>query len=187
MNTQPITLHTLTTSYLPIYSEALRLIHIYLEQAPWFFGAVTRRQIEEEMLPLWYEEAAALAPSPPQQQVPSGPGIQMLTKNSPNGNRSSSSPSTTPNPQNKNSARVGNSHDLALLFIVFCFGSLTDINLPSPPDNVPAERFYQLTKVSLGLDPQAGPGEFFFCPYFSKSFWVFIIFYFSLCNRKKKT
>ena len=175
MGTQPITVHILTTYYLPIYSEALRLVRIYLEQAPWFFGAVTRRQIEEEMLPLWYEEAAALASSPPQQQqkqASSSPGAQSLTENSPPRNTSSSPSTTSSAPgQTQSQPRVGNSHDLALLFIIFCFGSLTDVDLPSPPDNIPAERFYQLTKVSLTLDPQAGVGEFCFCflPLFSFS------------------
>ncbi|KAF8803345.1 hypothetical protein BYT27DRAFT_7171817 [Phlegmacium glaucopus] len=156
---QPITLRTLTTYYLPTYTEALRLIQIYLEQAPWFFGAVTRRQIEEEMLPLWYEEAAALASSPPlQQQAPSGPGTQTQTVNTPPSNISSPSTSSilSGKTQSQHSQpRTGNSHDLALLFVLFCFGALTDTNLPSPPDNIPAERFYQLTKVSLNLDPQA--------------------------------
>ena len=161
--TQPITLHTLTIYYLPIYTEALRLVHIYLDQAPWFFGAVTRRQIEEEILPLWYEEAATLMPSPQQQQLQSGPGAQTRASNSPPSNTSSPSTPATPATQLKYRPRVGNSHDLALLFMILCFGSLTDTNLPSPPDNIPAERFYQLTKVSLSMDPQASPGEFFFC------------------------
>ena len=158
LKTQPITLNTLTTYYLPIYSEALRLVRIYLEQAPWFFGAVTRRQIEEEMLPLWYEDAAALVSSP-SQQASSSPGAQALTTdNSPP--RNTSSPPTSPTAGQQHT-RTGNSHDLALLFVIFCFGSLTDTNLPSPPDNIPAERFYKLTKVSLSLDPQAGAGKCF--------------------------
>ena len=124
------------------------------------------------MLPLWYEEAAALVPSPPQQQqqVPSGAGAQT---NSPPSNTSSTSSNATPQSQQKQSQpRIGNSHDLALLFVIFCFGSLTDTNLPSPPDNLPAERFYQLTKVSLSMDPQVGAGEslfFFFCEFFEWS------------------
>ena len=160
--TQTITLRTLTTHYLPIYSEALRLVRIYLEQAPWFFGAVTQRQIEEEILPLWYEEAAALATSPPQQQkqASSSPGAQSPTDNSSSRNTSLSPSITTTSIGTSGQIRVGNSHDLAILFMLFCFGSLTDVNLPSPPDNIPAERFYQLTKASLTLDPQAGAGEF---------------------------
>lgn len=112
------------------------------------------------MLLLWYEDAAALASSPPQQQKQesSSPDAQTPTDNSSSRNTSLSPSITTSTGQSH--PRVGNSHDLALLFMIFCFGSLTDVNLPSPPDNIPAEKFYQLTKVSLTLDPQAGAGEF---------------------------
>lgn len=138
---------------------------MYLEQAPWFFGAVTQRQIEEEMLPLWYEDAAALASSPPhqQKQASSSPGAQAPIDNSPSRNTSlSPSLTTTSTSTSGQQPRSGNSHDLALLFMIFCFGSLTDVDLPSPPDNIPAERYYQITKVSLTLDPQAGASEFVF-------------------------
>jgi hypothetical protein len=47
----------------------------------------------------------------------------------------------------------GGAHDLALLFVIFCFGALTDMELPAAPDNVEAEQFYQLTKASLTLEP----------------------------------
>ena len=50
------------------------------------------------------------------------------------------------------------SHDLALLFMLFCFGSLTDMNLPAPPDNPLSDRFYQLAKCALTLDPNAPAG-----------------------------
>ena len=116
------------------------------------------------MLPLWYEEAAALASSPQQKQASSSPGAQTPTDNSLSRN-TSLSPSITlssTGTSGQSQLRIGNSHDLALLYMIFCFGSLTDVNLPSPPDNIPAERFYQLTKVSLTLDPQAGPGKFLF-------------------------
>lgn len=113
------------------------------------------------MLPLWYEDAAALASSPPQQQkrASSSPGAQTPTDNSPSRN-TSLSPSISTGTSGQTHPRIGNSHDLALLFMIYCFGSLTDVNLPSPPDNISAERFYQLTKVSLTLDPQAGAGGF---------------------------
>ena len=159
LNAQPIALRTLTTCYLPSYSEALRLVQIYLDQAPWFFGAVTRRQIEEEMLPLWYEEATTS-----QQQIVSGPGAQSPANGPSPSIGSSSSPSVNPVPgQTHSHSKTGNSHDLALIFMIFCFGSLTDTNLPSPPDNIPAEKFFELTKVSLSLDPQAGAGQLFVC------------------------
>ncbi|PPQ97295.1 hypothetical protein CVT26_006688 [Gymnopilus dilepis] len=139
-----VTLQTLATSYLPPYGEALRLVNLYLEQAPWFFGAVTQRQIESELLPLWYAEAAAAAPLAP--AIPAG-GLDPST--------TGSGPITNGPPP---PPRVGTSHDLALLFVVFCFGFLTDTNLPAAPDNAPAEKYYQLTKAALTLDPAAIAG-----------------------------
>ncbi len=59
----------------------------------------------------------------------------------------------------KQKERTGTSHDLALLFMIFCFGSLTDMNLPAPPDNPLSDKFYQLSKVALTLDPNASPGK----------------------------
>jgi hypothetical protein len=47
----------------------------------------------------------------------------------------------------------GTAHELALLFVIFCFGSLTDMALPPAPDNPEAEHYYQLTKAALGLEP----------------------------------
>ncbi|KAF8153104.1 fungal-specific transcription factor domain-containing protein [Crassisporium funariophilum] len=138
----PITLQTLTSYFLPPYAEALRLTQLYLEQAPWFFGAVTSRQIEQELLPLWYEEAATVASTPPSRN-----GAVSIA---------SGSPSLAGGALGDNPNRAGTSHDLALLFVLFCFGSLTDTNLLSPPDNAHAERFYQLTKASLTLDPAGG-------------------------------
>ncbi|KAF9011964.1 fungal-specific transcription factor domain-containing protein [Cyathus striatus] len=105
------------THYLPTYQEACRLSQLYLESGPWFFGPVTRRQLEEEILPLWYEDA----PRP-----------------------------VTPNPS---VADKGGAHDLALLFIIFCFGALTDMALPPAPDNPACNQYYQLTKAALNLEP----------------------------------
>ena len=135
----------LTMYYLPPYAEAVRLVGLYLEQAPWFFGAVTARQIELEIMPIWYEEASGggAANSPP------AGGLSVVSSTS------SVSSSLT---SGKQKQRTGTSHDLALLFVIFCFGSLTDMNLPAAPDNAPAERFYQLTKAALTLDPGAGAG-----------------------------
>lgn len=59
----------------------------------------------------------------------------------------------------KHKQREGTTHDLALLYMVFCFGAMTDTALPPPPDNPVSSRFYQLTKVALTLDPNAPPGE----------------------------
>jgi len=127
---EPITFSTLLTHYLPPYNEAVRLVRLYLEQAPWFFGAVTEKQIEEEVMPMWYEKDLS-------------------------SDNASSLPGTIISKQ-----RTGTSHDLALLFMLFCFGSLTDMNLPAPPDNPMSDKFYQLTKVALTLDPNASAGTF---------------------------
>ncbi|KAJ7846436.1 hypothetical protein B0H14DRAFT_3086306 [Mycena olivaceomarginata] len=40
------------TAQLPPYDESVRLCELYLAQAPWFFGAVTRAQITDEILPI---------------------------------------------------------------------------------------------------------------------------------------
>ena len=54
---------------------------------------------------------------------------------------------------NSDTGVKGGAHDLALLFVIFCFGALTDMELLAAPDNVEAEQFYQLTKASLTLEP----------------------------------
>lgn len=120
-------------NYLPNWHEAWRLCELYLEQAPWFFGAVTKRQLHEEILPLWYQEAPKPAPALSPVSTPSSNG----------GSPALSSAST---------AR-GGAHDLALLFVIFCFGALTDMAMPPAPDNPEAEQFYQLTKAALTLEP----------------------------------
>jgi len=123
---EPVTLSTLIAHFLPQPDEAKRLVQLYLQQAPWFFGAVTEKQIEEEVMPVWYGVASSNGLSP----------TATISK-----------------------SRTGTSHDLALLFMIFCFGSLTDMDLPSPPDNPISDKFYQLGKAALTLDPNAPPGD----------------------------
>ncbi|KAF8495572.1 fungal-specific transcription factor domain-containing protein [Russula emetica] len=101
-------------AYLPSWSRASQLCDLYLEQAPWFFGAVKARQLHEELLPLYYVEARPQGTPPP----------------------------TVPTP-----------HDLALLFVIFCFGAVTDDTLPPAPGNVEADRFYTLTRAAIALTP----------------------------------
>ncbi|KAF8639131.1 hypothetical protein AX17_001621 [Amanita inopinata Kibby_2008] len=122
-----IDLDYLIATYLPPWDEAWRLSQLYLEQAPWFFGAVTRRQLVEETLPLWYEEA----PRPPPV-----PDYSMEDKMS----------ATTVQ-------HTKTAHELALLFMVFCFGAVTDMELSPAPENAEAEQFYLLTKAALTLEP----------------------------------
>ncbi len=44
-------------------------------------------------------------------------------------------------------------HDLALLFVIFCFGAITDETLPPAPGNPEADRFYTLTRAAIALSP----------------------------------
>ncbi|KAF7325243.1 Fungal-trans domain-containing protein [Mycena kentingensis (nom. inval.)] len=126
---------------LPQFQETQRLCELYLAQAPWFFGAVTRAQLTDEILPLWFPEDA-----PRPNVAPAARGI-------------------SPPP-------VGTAHDLALLYVILCFGALGDVNVPFPtasPDPSSSEDFrpsssadtlardsgyyYRLTKASLTLEP----------------------------------
>ncbi|KAK0205424.1 fungal-specific transcription factor domain-containing protein [Desarmillaria ectypa] len=118
-----ISLDYLVENHVPEWNEGYRLCNLYLETAPWFFGAVHRRQLFEELIPLWYQDGA-------KRPINSTP------------------PSATSAPVTKSGA-----HDLALLFIIFCFGALTDMNLPAAPDNPVCEQYYDLTKAALSIEP----------------------------------
>ncbi|KAJ7507374.1 fungal-specific transcription factor domain-containing protein [Mycena galericulata] len=120
------------TSRLPSYAESVRLCELYLAQAPWFFGAVTRDQLTDEILPLWFPDEA------PRHTTRGG----------------------SPPP-------VGTAHDLALIYVIFCFGALGDAALPFPTSHGTgtddlrvnadglhdAEFYYRLTKAALTLEP----------------------------------
>ncbi|KAG7442877.1 uncharacterized protein BT62DRAFT_904567 [Guyanagaster necrorhizus] len=118
-----IDLDYLVENHIPEWSEGYRLCSLYLETAPWFFGAVHQRQLYDELIPLWYQD-----------------GARRPTNSTP--------PSATSAPVTK-----GGAHDLALLFIIFCFGALTDMNLPAAPDNPVCEQYYDLTKAALSIEP----------------------------------
>ena len=92
-------------------------------------SAVSRRQLLEESLPMWYDEAADLLP----------PGSATVTTD-PAGPSSLDTPNKNP-------------HELALLFVVLCLGSLYDDALPCGPDNDEAKTYFELTKVALNLEP----------------------------------
>jgi hypothetical protein len=47
----------LVRRYIPHWGRARQLADIYEEYEIWFFQAVTRRQLEEELLPTFYEQA----------------------------------------------------------------------------------------------------------------------------------
>lgn len=117
---------------MPTYERAYELCHLYIDQAPWFFGPVTEDQLMDELFPLIYR-ARLSPPVDPQQHHQSSP--------------QPSNDSYTP-------------HDLALLFIIFATGALGDQNLPPAPNNAEAEHYYQLTRAALTLDPvlERAPG-----------------------------
>ncbi len=125
-------LQDIITSYLPPWHRARELRELYLEQAPWFFGAVTRRQLCEEVFPLFYQEA--------QDEVGAAAARGFVGSadafNLPNGTKQQAS-----------------SHELGLMLVVFCFGALTDATLPAAPHNPEAERYYQLARAALSLEP----------------------------------
>ncbi|KAI6096181.1 fungal-specific transcription factor domain-containing protein [Pisolithus croceorrhizus] len=122
-----LNLDYLLHNHLPPWERAHRLSELYLSQASWFFGPVTRQQLMEECLPSWYGGAAGLSPLGPAISA-SEPGAERFNKGP---------------------------HDLALLFAVFCLGALMDDALPSSPDNEDEEaRMYaELTKAALNLEP----------------------------------
>ncbi|KAL1748296.1 fungal-specific transcription factor domain-containing protein [Schizophyllum fasciatum] len=117
-------------SYLPRWERASTLFHLYLEVGPWFFGVVTKGQVQEEIIPLWYPKPDT-ANASPTTHFPSTP----LSPGGP-----------APNPKE-------NPHELAVLFMVFCFGALTDLDLPPAPDNPDAEMYYSLSKAAIALEP----------------------------------
>jgi hypothetical protein len=84
----------------------------------------------EEVLPLWFPDAPLKAPL----KAP------LLGVNESTGATAEASP------------RVG-AHELALLFMIFCFGAYMDVSLPPAPDNPDAERYFQLSRAALSIEP----------------------------------
>ncbi|OSX58429.1 hypothetical protein POSPLADRAFT_1154215, partial [Postia placenta MAD-698-R-SB12] len=103
-------------------------------------GAVTRRQLVEEVLPLFYAEAVEYRAH----AGASGSGsIEAGAQLSSSAAAFDLQPARTP----------GTAHDLALLFVTFCFGALTDVELPPAPHNSEAEQYFQLTRAALNAEP----------------------------------
>ncbi|KAJ8597723.1 hypothetical protein M405DRAFT_836258 [Rhizopogon salebrosus TDB-379] len=123
-----VDLNYLIQNHLPPWHRARHLSELYLQQAPWFFGAVTKRQLMEESLPLWYAEAVDLI-------YPGSVAPTVISENEAN-----EVPSKGP-------------HELALMFVIFCFGALTDHRLPPAPDNEEADMYFKLTRAALNLEP----------------------------------
>lgn len=134
-------LQTLVADHLPEWPRARQLCDLYLEQAPWFFGAITRRQLLEELLPLFYGEALNLqtpGSSPPSYDHDSPPQPTLVVSSS---------------AFVRSSTGGASAHELALLFVVFCFGALTDPELPPAPNNLEASTYYHLTRAALNIEP----------------------------------
>jgi len=149
--TQKPTLQSLIAHYLPPYDEATRLCGLYLQQAPWFFGAVREEQIVGEMLPMWY--GVGVADSFGQGSgTGASPAAGRGGLGSPGGGGSGSGSGGGGAANGNGNGTGGTSHDLALLFMIFCYGHTTDVNLPAPPENLPADKYYQLAKVALTVD-----------------------------------
>ena len=126
--------------YLPEWPRAEALANLYLEQAPWFFGAIQRRQLLEELLPMFYPDARANVP-------------QSDASSSQLGAKLATSTSAFALAASKSMNSSGSAHDLALLFVVFCFGALTDPVLPPAPHNKEASTYYELTRAALNVEP----------------------------------
>jgi hypothetical protein len=136
-------MQSLIEDYLPDWPRAEELARLYLEQAPWFFGPIKRRQLIEELLPMFYPEAQTATP-----QTVDTPSSHSA---SPAGLATSTSAFALAASQSTND--TGTAHDLALLFVVFCFGALTDPNLHPAPYNKEASTYYELTRAALNLEP----------------------------------
>ncbi|KAI1786226.1 fungal-specific transcription factor domain-containing protein [Ganoderma leucocontextum] len=128
-------LQDLISGYLPQWERAVKLRDLYLEQAPWFFGAVTQRQLFEEVFPLFYEDA------------------RMERRDGGVHGQFGVSAEAFSLQQTGIGLPHASSHELALMFVVFCFGALTDPDLPPAPHNEEAARYYQLTRAALSLEP----------------------------------
>ncbi|KAI0696344.1 hypothetical protein BC835DRAFT_1272113 [Cytidiella melzeri] len=137
------TMQSLIEDYLPEWPRAEALAKLYLEQAPWFFGAIKRRQLVEELLPMFYAEAQTgtlhAVDTPPSLQ---NPPASLAT-----------SASAFALGASQSAGNTGTAHDLALLFVVFCFGALTDPVLPPAPHNKEASTYYELTRAALNIEP----------------------------------
>ena len=136
-------MHSLILDQLPEWPRARQLCELYLEQAPWFFGAITRRQLLEELLPLFYGEALDL-----QYYSEASPASSQDSDGSPAPTLPLSRSAFTQSSTGKATA-----HELALLLVVFCFGALTDPQSPAAPDNTDATHYYQLTRAAMNLEP----------------------------------
>ncbi|KAL4076862.1 fungal-specific transcription factor domain-containing protein [Scleroderma yunnanense] len=121
-----VDLDYLMQNHLPPWQRAHQLSELYLSKVAWLLNAMTKQQLLEVSLPMWYDEAADLIPP---------------------GSVATATVSGSLDSPNKNP------HELALLFIMLCVGALHDDTLPSGPDNEEAKVYFELTKAALNLEP----------------------------------
>ena len=151
-------MHLLISNFLPAYDEAIHLCELYLDQAPWFFGPVTRAQLMGEVVPSVYGVLALEPTKPSTSQSPPGTSESPHSGTCPMGYLGSvqghtSTPSTNTQPP----MPLGTA--LALLSITLAIGSLVDKDLPPAPNNAQAEHYYQLTRAALTTMPTASGTE----------------------------
>jgi hypothetical protein len=98
-------------------------------------------------MPLWYKDV-------PRTSVGTGSPSQYDHAMSPTAapGTGSMSPNIGSSDSSGSLQKTGGPHDLALLYIIFTFGALTDMNLPAAPDNPLANHYHDLTKVALNLE-----------------------------------
>ncbi|KIJ24919.1 hypothetical protein M422DRAFT_274194, partial [Sphaerobolus stellatus SS14] len=107
--------------YLPPSEKAWSLCEIYFEHAGWLVHPVARDHFIAEIFGPIYN-----------------------TKSSSNNSHSSLDDSLVP-------PRKPDSHELALLFMIFSLATLLDLTLP--PNNVQAEFYHQLARAGLSCEP----------------------------------
>jgi hypothetical protein len=147
---QPPPIMVQTANFLPPYAEAIRLVRLYPEQAPCFFWCSHSKAHRGRNLTIMVRRTS-------RRSIPPADGLQTTSTTTPNG---------------KSQQRAGTSHDLALLFIVFCFGALTDIVMGTPsrpltsniPDRLPTRHGRPVTADSSrptrhtrSVKPDSGP------------------------------
>lgn len=118
-------------NYLPSWVRATSLAEHYLEQAPWFAGIVTSQQLQKEILqPIFFGDNFFSPGGSAPPVLSTSSGLSSLTNQ----------PTNTP-------------HILGLAFMVFCFGALADPSLPQFPNSPEADRYFQLGKACMTLEP----------------------------------
>ncbi|KAF8638366.1 hypothetical protein AX16_010513 [Volvariella volvacea WC 439] len=172
-----IDLDHLVQTYLPPWQEADKMAALFLQHAAWCFGAVVeRRQLEEEVLPLWYPEAKYKIELD-EQKLSNGFGGTGATHGDSAGAapKSPSDSAATASEEKSSTAALSRSkstvaldtltltplkpkptaHDLALLFAVFCCASALDVEGET---SAPASFFSSSTSTNTHAHTNAQNG-----------------------------